>query len=104
MFGFIRFNRTILANLPPIDPNNLQSVFSFSQSSTITDRNGKKLYKLFDENRVYVSLDQMSPFLLDAVVATEDKTFWTNDGLDYRGIIRAVRDHVLARLGRPVTA
>ncbi|MCS6983188.1 MAG: transglycosylase domain-containing protein [Candidatus Absconditabacterales bacterium] len=104
VFGLVRFNRTILANLPPIDPNNLQSVFSFSQSSTITDRNGKKLYKLFDENRVYISLDQMSNFLLDAAIATEDKTFWTNDGLDYRGIVRAVRDQILVKLGRSVTA
>jgi peptidoglycan glycosyltransferase len=32
----------------------------------------------------------MSPFLINATVALEDKTFWTNEGVDYLGMGRAV--------------
>jgi len=55
----------------------------------IADRNGKELYKIFDENRQYISIDQISPILQDAIVATEDQTFWSNAGVDFYGIAKA---------------
>jgi membrane peptidoglycan carboxypeptidase len=98
VYGIVWFNNNILYNLPTINPDNLQTMFLFSQSSIITDRNGKKLYKLFDENRAYISFDEFSPYLVNAAIATEDKTFWENDGLDYFGIIRAVIDNIGLKL------
>lgn len=63
---------------------------SFKQTTLITDRNGEVLYKLFDENREYVSYDNISPHMVNAMVSAEDQDFWTNDGFDYNGILRAV--------------
>ncbi len=37
----------------------------------------------------YVPYDRLPPFLVDALVATEDRTFWTNPGLSFEGIARA---------------
>lgn len=51
----------------------------FSQTTVITDKNGEVLYKLYDENREYVSFDQMSSHMVNATIAAEDKDFWTNE-------------------------
>jgi penicillin-binding protein 1A len=37
----------------------------------------------------YVPYDRLPPFLVQALVATEDRTFWTNSGISFRGIARA---------------
>ena len=41
-------------------------------------------------NRTYVPLDRISPFLLEATIATEDARFYSNPGFDPIGIARAV--------------
>jgi penicillin-binding protein 1A len=38
----------------------------------------------------YVPLSQMPPTLRDAVVATEDQSFWSNPGIDPVGIVRSL--------------
>ena len=40
------------------------------------------------DRRLTVTLDQVSPKLIDATVSIEDKTFWTNSGFDSEAIIR----------------
>lgn len=60
-----------------------------TQATVITDRNGIELYKIFDENREYVDLESMSPYMLKAIVAVEDQRFWEHEGLDPMGIFRA---------------
>ena len=53
------------------------------QTSRIYDRNGVLLAELFDEGRrTWVSLDRISPFLIQATIATEDATFYSNTGVD----------------------
>lgn len=41
-------------------------------------------------NRVYVDFDQMSPYLTQALIATEDVRFESHSGIDMRGLARAV--------------
>ncbi len=67
---------------------------SLFQTTRIYDRNGNLLYELYDhqENkgrRTYINYSDISPFLINATVAAEDRTFWTNNGVDLNGIIRA---------------
>lgn len=60
-------------------------------STTITDRDGNYLYKLYkDENRTIIPLSDVSPNLLYATIAIEDKDFYEHQGLSLRGIFRAV--------------
>ena len=47
-----------------------------------------------------VPLNQVSPLLQEATVATEDRNFWSNPGVDILGIIRAALDDL--RSGRVV--
>ncbi len=41
------------------------------------------------ENRLVVSIDQVSPFYIQALLAREDARFYEHGGIDYLGILRA---------------
>ncbi len=43
----------------------------------------------------WVALDDVSPALVDAIVAAEDRRFWTHRGVDWRSAGGAVRDALL---------
>src|SRR5438128_2360683 len=56
----------------------------------IYDRSGEHLlYTLSDERRDLISIDAVPKRMQDATIAIEDKSFWTNPGVDVGGIIRA---------------
>lgn len=79
------------AQLPLLNGIAQHSLF---QTTRIYDRNGTLLYELYDHQqdkgrRTYVNYSDISPFLVNATVAAEDRTFWTNNGVDLNGIIRA---------------
>lgn len=53
------------------------------QTTFVYDRNGQLLAELIGEGRrEWVSLDRISPHLINATIATEDATFFTNPGVD----------------------
>ena len=53
------------------------------QSTYVYDRHGTLMAELFEEGRrTWVTIDQMSPHLVNAVVATEDASFYNNTGVD----------------------
>jgi penicillin-binding protein 1A len=57
--------------------------------SKIVDKNWIELYTFFDERRVPVSYEAISPMMIDALISAEDKNFWINDGFDPQGIVRS---------------
>ncbi len=62
------------------------------ETTKIYDRNGVLLTEIFDPRagrRTHVTLEEMPRYLIEATVATEDATFFTNPGVDIRGILRA---------------
>jgi len=54
---------------------------------------------LFDEDRQNVTFAQISPKMIEAIIAVEDQDFWSNDGIDYLGILRAMKNNVIRRMG-----
>src|ERR671936_1611391 len=59
-------------------------------STHIYDRAGEHLlYTLEDERRELITLDQIPQKMQDATISIEDKSFWSNPGVDFGGIIRA---------------
>jgi len=66
-----------------------------SETVKIWDRTGQHLlYEAIDPrpyrgDRTYVPLDQISPYLIDATIALEDRSFYGNPGINVRGLIRA---------------
>ncbi len=73
----------------PEDFNERQPI----QSTKIYDRSGKVLlYELYgEEKREIIPFDQIPEHLKEAVIATEDANFYRHYGIDFDGIIRAVK-------------
>lgn len=61
----------------------------FAQTTNITDRDNKVLYTVFDQNRQYVGIKDISENMINAIIAAEDKDFWTNKWIDLRWLMRA---------------
>jgi len=79
-----------------------------AQSTQIFDRDGNLLYTIHgEENREYVPLDQIAPYLGDATVAIEDDTFWEHGGFDIFAIAKAAAHEIFgigaARGGSTIT-
>lgn len=64
-------------------------------ASEIISSDGKVFGKYFKENRTTVKYTELSPNLVNALVATEDERFYNHSGIDFRGLLRAV-----VKLGR----
>ncbi|TMD29115.1 MAG: penicillin-binding protein, partial [Chloroflexi bacterium] len=60
------------------------------QTTRIVDRNGNLIEALYHENRTVVPLSKISVYLQKATIATEDRTFYDNSGVDYRRLAIAV--------------
>jgi membrane peptidoglycan carboxypeptidase len=61
-----------------------------TQSSFVYYADGKTpVGQYATQNRQIIPLSEMPKHLQNAVVAAEDRTFWTNHGIDPKGIIRA---------------
>jgi len=61
-----------------------------TQTSFVYYDDGKtELGQYATQNRQIIALSAMPQNLKDAVVAAEDRTFWTNSGIDPKGILRA---------------
>jgi penicillin-binding protein 1A len=56
-------------------------------ATVILDRNDKPAFTLFEERRYEVPLAQMSPHLVQAVLAIEDRRFYDHRGLDLWRIV-----------------
>jgi membrane peptidoglycan carboxypeptidase len=68
------------------------------QTTYVYDRNGHLLTKLHGSvDRTVVSLDDISPHLKDAVIATEDHDFYNHPGIDVGGIMRAAFTDLVKR-------
>src|SRR5690606_29543363 len=64
---------------------------SVPKASVFLDKNGRQIGDKFSEERRYwVDIDEISPFLIDAVIATEDRNFYNHNGFDYKRIAGAI--------------
>jgi membrane peptidoglycan carboxypeptidase len=57
--------------------------------TVMLDADGNKIATLFEENRLEVPLDRISPNMQKAIVAVEDQRFYEHNGVDLQGLIRA---------------
>lgn len=82
---------TIASQLPPV--SELRERASDFETAVIYDSQGNALFSFTDPeagNRTPITLDEVSPYVISATIATEDARFYTNPGFDPIGITRAV--------------
>ncbi len=95
----------LLATLPPSLPSYATTLATWKPSEAwLYDRNGQ----LLDSQRVnfvarrlgWVPLDQISPILIETVIAAEDKRFRGHDGIDWIAIASAARARISGERSR----
>lgn len=71
---------------------NFEEMIPEGYTSFVMDQNGVVLQELAigDANRIYVEIDQIPEHVANAFIATEDERFYEHNGIDMRGIFRAI--------------
>ncbi len=84
----------VAADLPNLEN---RQIYNGARNSVIYDVTGKRRIGLITgrQNQVLVGYDQISPAMRSAIIAIEDKRFYENRGIDFRGIGRALFQDVL---------
>ncbi len=72
----------------------LKKLDDLNVTSTFYDVNGEELGRIFVEDRIVLTPDQIPPAMRQAVMAAEDKRFYQHGAIDYWGIIRALRENL----------
>jgi len=75
----------------------MKKVGEMPERNTVLDVDGKIYSRLAGANRLKVSLSEVSPFFITAVLAREDTRFYQHGGIDWRGILRAFARDILSR-------
>ena len=66
-----------------------------SEASEIYSDDGVLIGKYFNENRTPVKFEDVNPVFWKALIATEDERFYSHHGIDYKGLVSAVKDAVV---------
>ncbi|HUS82569.1 MAG TPA: transglycosylase domain-containing protein, partial [Dehalococcoidia bacterium] len=91
--GFITY-RVYASKMAPIEEVLSQN----AGGAKIYDRNGRLLYEYVDDLqglRKPVPLSEMSWHLVNATIATEDASFYSNPGVNMKGLLRAAYENFL---------
>lgn len=83
----VRFTVAVAAELDIAEQ--LSNLSPRSQATVVLDRRGKPAFAYWAERRMEVPLEQISPHMLSAIVAVEDRRFYDHRGLDPVRIIGA---------------
>jgi membrane peptidoglycan carboxypeptidase len=89
--GVFGANKAAKAVIPSLKVENVDfDVTSLPQKSVLYANDGTtELTSFYNQNRIVVPLKSISKHMQQAVVAREDRRFWTHAGVDVQGVMRA---------------
>lgn len=88
----------IMAEAKNVVEESTPDTFRLSETSYIYSEDGTELAKLAEnEDATYLTYDKIPEDVVNAFVAVEDRSFWTNGGIDYKGILRVCLNYVKTR-------
>ena len=76
-------------NLNPGTPMEKSTIYATKPDSTVVE-----LASFYEQNRVPVTYEQISPVLYDAILSSEDKSFYTHGGVNLGATVKALVDNV----------
>lgn len=86
------FMQYVFEGLPTLDKlENPQAQLA----SNVWSKDGVLLGQFYNENRVEVSIDSIPPVVINALISTEDKSFYKHWGVDLQRLIKAMVKNVL---------
>ena len=74
----------------------MKKVDEMPERNTVFDVDGKIYSRLAGANRLKVSLNQVSPLFIAALLAREDARFYQHKGIDWKGILRALVHDIMS--------
>jgi penicillin-binding protein 1A len=77
----------ITRDLPPIEQ---MKGYVPSLTSVVYDRKDRVIARLFEENRTWADIRQISPWAIKAILAAEDSEFYEHQGIRLKAIARAI--------------
>src|SRR6059058_6695668 len=68
----------------------MKNVGEMPERNTVYDVDGQIYSRLAGSNRLIVSLNEVAPAFIDALLAREDARFFQHNGIDFYGVSRAL--------------
>ncbi|MCD8300845.1 MAG: transglycosylase domain-containing protein [Clostridiales bacterium] len=91
LFSCAKEAKEIVGESSPDDFRRAETTFIYSSDGT-------KIAELAeDEDATYLTYDEIPANVINAFVAVEDRTFWKNSGVDYKGIARVLLNYIKSR-------
>jgi penicillin-binding protein 1A len=94
--GFVHYIYFDRSGIPDLEPF---IRFELSTTGRVYDVRDTVLVELAREYRRVVSYDEVPPILRDAILAAEDKNFFSHSGVEYRALPRMVYKTVVHSVG-----
>ena len=69
-------------------------------ASELYSADGVMIGKFFNENRTPVKYEEVNPVFWQALIATEDERFYHHFGIDFQGVVAALKDYVVHKDAR----
>ena len=69
-------------------------------ASELYSADGVMIGKFFNENRTPVKYEDVNPVFWQALIATEDERFYHHFGIDFQGVVAALKDYIVHRDAR----
>ncbi|MDD4693511.1 MAG: PBP1A family penicillin-binding protein [Firmicutes bacterium] len=80
---------TLVASVLKTVPQLEDIKFSPKLATSVYDRNGDLIQRLYTENRIWISIDEIPQQMQEAIIAIEDKNFPRHHGVDPVAILRS---------------
>ncbi len=72
--------------------------FMYAETTYVYSADGTRMATLAEEDdATYLTYDEIPADVVNAFVAVEDRSFWENSGVDYKGIVRVCLNYVKSR-------
>ena len=84
--------KDVVSGLP--SPRDVREIAVMAQATTLYDVHGRTAFTIYKEQRIPISLDRVSPHLVQAILAVEDQRFYEHGGLDVVRIAGALVSNV----------
>jgi penicillin-binding protein 1A len=94
--GFVHYIYFDRSGIPDLEPF---IRFELSTTGRVYDAQDTVLVEVAREYRRVVSYDEVPPILRDAILAAEDKNFFSHSGIEYRALPRVVYKTVVHTVG-----
>src|SRR5262245_53700150 len=86
--------KDVVAGLP--SPRDVRDIAVMARATTLYDTKGRTAFTIYKEQRIPVSIERISPHLVQAILAVEDQRFFEHGGLDIVRVAGAFMKNIRA--------